>query len=48
MLMVHTNHREWLWLWLFRAVPQRLQWISQLHHKSDRWYNQCFICECWN
>jgi hypothetical protein len=35
-------------LTFFRAIPQRLRWISQSHHTSNRWWNLGFICECWN
>jgi hypothetical protein len=33
----NTKCREWLWLFV-RAVPQRWQWIFQLHH-SSKWFH---------
>jgi hypothetical protein len=42
---VHTECREWLRLWLFRAIP-RIRRISQSHHMSNRWWNVGSICEC--
>jgi hypothetical protein len=45
---VHTECREWLWLWLFRAIPWRWWRISQSHCMSNRWWNLGFIFECWN
>jgi transposase len=33
---------------LFRAIRQRLQWISQSHPTSNRWCKLGFIRECWN
>jgi hypothetical protein len=31
-LRVCTTCKEWLRIWLFKAMPQRWQWISQSHH----------------
>jgi hypothetical protein len=42
-----TKRREWLRLWLLRAIPRRWQCIPQSRCTSNSWWNPGFICECW-
>jgi hypothetical protein len=44
----HKTQRMASALSFFRLIPQRWQWISQLHCTNNRWWNLGFICDCWN